>query len=111
MLPPCRSQAAQEKGKKGGASASVESSDGEYDELLSAAVEVVIEAGQASTSLLQRKLKLGYARAARIVDQLEEKGVVGAYGGASKGREILITKAQWMEMQATGADELLADED
>ena len=104
-------QAAQEKGKKGGASASVESSDGEYDELLSAAVEVVIEAGQASTSLLQRKLKLGYARAARIVDQLEEKGVVGAYGGASKGREILITKAQWMEMQATGADELLADED
>ena len=104
-------QAAQEKGKKGGASASAESSDGEYDELLSAAVEVVIEAGQASTSLLQRKLKLGYARAARIVDQLEEKGVVGAYGGASKGREILITKAQWMEMQATGADELLADED
>ena len=104
-------QAAQEKGKKGGASASAEASDGEYDELLSAAVEVVIEAGQASTSLLQRKLKLGYARAARIVDQLEEKGVVGAYGGASKGREILITKAQWMEMQATGADELLADED
>ncbi|MBQ2389172.1 MAG: DNA translocase FtsK [Clostridia bacterium] len=104
-------QATQEKGKKGGASASAESSDGEYDELLSAAVEVVIEAGQASTSLLQRKLKLGYARAARIVDQLEEKGVVGAYGGASKGREILITKAQWMEMQATGADELLADED
>ena len=104
-------QAAQEKGKKSGASASAEASDGEYDELLSAAVEVVIEAGQASTSLLQRKLKLGYARAARIVDQLEEKGVVGAYGGASKGREILITKAQWMEMQATGADELLADED
>ena len=104
-------QAAQEKGKKGGTSASAEASDGEYDELLSAAVEVVIEAGQASTSLLQRKLKLGYARAARIVDQLEEKGVVGAYGGASKGREILITKAQWMEMQATGADELLADED
>ena len=103
-------QAAQEKGKKGGASSSAEASDGEYDELLSAAVEVVIEAGQASTSLLQRKLKLGYARAARIVDQLEEKGVVGAYGGASKGREILITKAQWMEMQATGADELLADE-
>lgn len=104
-------QATQEKGKKGGAAASAESSDGEYDELLPAAVEVVIEAGQASTSLLQRKLKLGYARAARIVDQLEEKGVVGAYGGASKGREILITKAQWMEMQATGADELLADED
>lgn len=104
-------QAAQEKGKKGGASAASDDSDGEYDELLPAAVDVVIEAGQASTSLLQRKLKLGYARAARIVDQLEEKGVIGAYGGASKGREILITKAQWMEMQATGADELLTNED
>ena len=104
-------QAAQEKGKKGGQASVSDDSDGEYDELLPAAVDVVIEAGQASTSLLQRKLKLGYARAARIVDQLEEKGVVGAYGGASKGREILITKAQWMEMQATGADELLSDED
>ncbi|MBQ2001213.1 MAG: DNA translocase FtsK, partial [Clostridia bacterium] len=69
-------QAAQEKGKKG-AAVSAEDSDGEFDEMLPAAVEVVIEAGQASTSLLQRKLKLGYARAARIVDQLEEKGIVG----------------------------------
>ena len=103
-------QAAQEKGKKG-ASVSSDDTDGDYDEMLPAAVEVVIDAGQASTSLLQRKLKLGYARAARIVDQLEEKGVVGPYGGAAKGREVLITKAQWMEMQATGADEHLADEE
>ncbi len=102
--------AAQEKGKKGAAAAS-DDGDSEYDEMLPAAVEVVIDAGQASTSLLQRKLKLGYARAARIVDQLEEKGVVGPYGGAAKGREVLITKAQWMEMQATGADEHLADEE
>ena len=103
-------QAAQEKGKKG-AAVSAEDSDGEFDEMLPAAVEVVIEAGQASTSLLQRKLKLGYARAARIVDQLEEKGIVGPYGGAAKGREILITKAQWMEMQAMGTDEELVDEE
>ena len=103
-------QAAQEKGKKG-AAVSAEDSDGDFDEMLPAAVEVVIDAGQASTSLLQRKLKLGYARAARIVDQLEEKGIVGPYGGAAKGREILITKAQWMEMQAMGADEELADEE
>ena len=103
-------QAAQEKGKKG-AAVSAEDSDGDFDEMLPAAVEVVIEAGQASTSLLQRKLKLGYARAARIVDQLEEKGIVGPYGGAAKGREILITKAQWMEMQAMGTDEELVDEE
>ncbi len=103
-------QAAQEKGKKGAAVSSADG-DSDYDEMLPNAIEVVIEAGQASTSLLQRKLKLGYARAARIVDQLEEKGVVGPYGGAAKGREVLITKAQWMEMQATGADERLADEE
>ena len=103
-------QAAQEKGKKG-AAVSAEDSDGDFDEMLPAAVEVVIDAGQASTSLLQRKLKLGYARAARIVDQLEEKGIVGPYGGAAKGREILITKAQWMEMQAMGTDEELVDEE
>ena len=78
--------------------------------MLPAAVEVVIEAGQASTSLLQRKLKLGYARAARIVDQLEAKGVVGPYEG-SKPRKVLLTKAQWMEMQAMGTDEQLAEEE
>ena len=94
-----------------GAAVSAEDSDGDFDEMLPAAVEVVIDAGQASTSLLQRKLKLGYARAARIVDQLEEKGIVGPYGGAAKGREILITKAQWMEMQAMGTDEELVDEE
>ena len=63
----------------------------------SKAIEVVIDAGQASTSLLQRKLKLGYARAARIMDQMEEKGIVGPYEG-SKPRQVLITKTQWQEM-------------
>ena len=71
--------------------------DDDTDEMLPKAIEVVIDAGQASTSLLQRKLKLGYARAARIMDQMEEKGVVGPYEG-SKPRQVLITKTQWQEM-------------
>ena len=69
------------------------------DEMIPKAIEVVIEQGMASTTLLQRKLKLGYARAARIIDELSEKGVVGPYEG-SKPRKVLITKEQWYEMQA-----------
>ena len=53
---------------------------------------------QASVSMLQRRLKLGYSRAARLVDQMEEKGVVGPFEG-SKPRQVLITKEQWQEMQ------------
>ena len=73
-----------------------------HDELLSAAVDVVLETGQASVSMLQRRLKLGYARAARLMDQMEEKGVVGPFEG-SKPRQLLITRAQWDEMQMGGA--------
>ncbi len=75
----------------------MEVSDG--DEMLPAAVEVILETGQASVSMLQRRLKLGYARAARIVDEMEEKGIVGPFMG-SKPRNILITKEQWQEMQS-----------
>jgi len=64
------------------------------DEMLPAAVDVILETGQASVSMLQRRLKLGYARAARIVDEMEEKGIVGPFQGA-KPRTILITKEQW----------------
>jgi len=64
------------------------------DEMLPAAVDVILETGQASVSMLQRRLKLGYARAARIVDEMEEKGIVGPFQG-SKPRSILITKEQW----------------
>ena len=71
---------------------------GDYDELLPAAIEIVVETGQASVSMLQRRLKLGYSRAARLVDQMEEKGVVGPFEG-SKPRQVLITKEQWQEMQ------------
>jgi len=68
------------------------------DEMLPAAVDVILEIGQASVSMLQRRLKLGYARAARIVDEMEEKGIVGPYQG-SKPRAILITKEQWEQMK------------
>ena len=68
------------------------------DEMLPAAVDVILETGQASVSMLQRRLKLGYARAARIVDEMEEKGIVGPFQG-SKPRTILITKEQWEAMK------------
>ena len=68
------------------------------DEMLPQAVDVILETGQASVSMLQRRLKLGYARAARIVDEMEEKGIVGPFQG-SKPRSILITKEQWVAMR------------
>ncbi|MEG1857227.1 MAG: DNA translocase FtsK [Pseudoflavonifractor sp.] len=87
-----------EKGSKGvGGSAPDEVGD-DCDELFPAAVEVVVETGQASVSMLQRRLKLGYSRAARLVDQMEDKGIVGPFEG-SKPRQLLITKEQWQEMQ------------
>ena len=69
------------------------------DEMLPAAVDVILETKQASVSMLQRRLKLGYARAARIVDEMEEKGIVGPFQG-SKPREILITQEQWDAMRS-----------
>ena len=70
----------------------------QYDDLLPQAVDVILETKQASVSLLQRRLKLGYSRAARIVDQMEEIGVVGPFEG-SKPRQILVTREHWQEMQ------------
>ena len=74
-------------------------SDGETDEMVPKAIEVVVDAQMASTTLLQRKLKLGYARAARIIDTLEERNIIGPYEG-SKPRKVLVTKQQWYEMNA-----------
>ena len=99
-------ESVQEKEKssaKGGPAAAADSGDEEGDELLPAAVDVVLETGQASVSMLQRRLKLGYSRAARLVDQMEERGIVGPFEG-SKPRQLLITRAQWQEMQMGGAD-------
>ena len=69
-----------------------------YDEMLPQAVEVVIETKSCSVSMLQRRIKLGYSRAARIVDQMEELGVVGPYEGA-KPRKVLVDRAGWHEIQ------------
>ena len=92
-------ESVQEKDKKGGgASAEAPAPSDETDELLPAAVDVILETGQASVSMLQRRLKLGYSRAARLVDQMEERGYVGPFEG-SKPRQLLITKAKWQEIQ------------
>jgi S-DNA-T family DNA segregation ATPase FtsK/SpoIIIE len=91
---------AEAKNKK--KSADVDNDDGESDEMLPKAIEVVVEAQQASTTLLQRKLKLGYARAARIIDELEQRNIIGPYEG-SKPRKVLISKQQWLEMNAMAA--------
>ncbi len=76
-----------------------EGDETDFDPMLNDAIEVVVNAGGASTTMLQKKLKLGYARASRVMDQLEEKGIVGPSEGA-KPRAVLITKQQWYEMQA-----------
>ena len=90
-------------GGKGGAAASSDGGE-QRDEMIQKAIETVVDAGQASTSLLQRKLKLGYARAARIMDEMEEMGIIGPYEG-SKPRQVLITKNQWLEMMINNNNE------
>jgi len=90
--------AEKDKSSRGVGGSAPDDADNEYDELIDAAAEVVVETGQASVSMLQRRLKLGYARAARLVDQLEEKGIVGPFEG-SKPRQLLVTREQWQEMK------------
>ena len=90
-------------GKKGSSGADSDE-DSDSDPMFKQAVEVVIDAGQASTSLLQRRCKLGYARAARIMDEMEQKGVIGPYEGA-KPRAVLISRQQWIEQQMNQAEE------
>ena len=72
-------------------------------DLYKKAVECVVEAGQASTSYLQRRLKLGYARAARLIDEMEERGIVGPYEG-SKPRQVMLSRQQWIEMKLNEDD-------
>ncbi len=88
-----------------------EANDAELDgdEMLPAAVDVILETGQASVSMLQRRLKLGYARAARIVDEMEEKGIVGPFQG-SKPRTILVTKEQWAAMKGSAPAQMSIDD-
>ncbi len=69
------------------------------DELIDQAISIIVQTGNASTSFLQRKLKLGFARAARIMDEIEERGIIGPQEGA-KPRKINISAEEWAEMQA-----------
>jgi len=79
-----------------GAEERVENEDSEADDLLPQAMEIVIELGQASASLLQRKLKVGYSRAGRLIDQLEERGIIGPHEGA-KPRKVLMSRTEYQE--------------
>lgn len=77
---------------------------GSSDPMMEEAIKCVVEAGQASTSLLQRRLRLGYARAGRLIDEMEQMGIVGPHEG-SKPRQVLMTYAQWLEMNMQKSDE------
>ena len=102
---------AEQTGSKGSSQAEPEPTSEELggDEMLPAAVDVILETGQASVSMLQRRLKLGYARAARIVDEMEDKGIVGPFMG-SKPRSILITKEQWQAMKSGSGGQMSMDD-
>ena len=92
------------KKSKGGANSSDSGASDDRDDLFDDAVQVVLDNKQASTTLLQRKLKVGYARAARIMDELEEEKIIGPYEG-SKPRSVLINKNDWMERKAMSSDD------
>ena len=86
-----RNAASGDSGKAGD-----EDGGGDVDPMMDEAIKCVVEAGQASTSLLQRRLRLGYARAGRLVDEMEQLGIVGPHEG-SKPRQVLMTYTQWLE--------------
>ncbi|MBR1906933.1 MAG: DUF87 domain-containing protein [Clostridiales bacterium] len=88
------------EGAEGGAMDAVSGGDsGPSNDLFEQAVETVIENGSASVSVLQRRLGIGYPRAARLIDELEKKQIIGPFEG-SKPRKILVTKTEWLEMKA-----------
>lgn len=88
--------------KKQAVASAGDSADNGADEMLERAIETGIECEVISVSLLQRKLRIGYARAARIVDELDERGLVGPQEGGGKPRKFLMTRAQYLELKATG---------
>ena len=100
MIAEMERRAVAEKGCKKGSDDDGDTG-GALDPMFEQAVECVIDAGQASTSLLQRRCKLGYARAARIMDQMEQEKIIGPYEGA-KPRTVLVSKAQWEERKLNG---------
>ncbi|MBR0040318.1 MAG: DNA translocase FtsK [Oscillospiraceae bacterium] len=94
-----RAEQSKDSGKDKGHEEETSSAAGDYDEMLPQAVEAILETKQCSVSMLQRRVKLGYSRAARIVDQMEELGIVGPYEGA-KPRSVLVDREGWNEIKA-----------
>lgn len=90
-------------GKVDSSDSSSSNSDNGGDDLLSAAVETVIQSKNASVSILQRRLGIGYPRAGKLIDIMEKKGYIGPFEG-SKPRKVLITETDWLEIKARGAD-------
>ena len=82
----------------------VEEDGDEIDSFLGEAIEMSVETGQASASFIQRRFKVGYARAGRIIDQMEARGIISGYEG-SKPRKVLITKEQLQEMKMAAQEE------
>lgn len=91
--------AVEDKGKKDDNDAMGE----DMDPMMPDAIKCIVDSGQASTSMLQRRLRLGYARAGRLIDQMEQMGIVGPHEG-SKPRQVLITYQQWLEMNMQKSD-------
>jgi DNA segregation ATPase FtsK/SpoIIIE-like protein len=92
-----------EKGGSSGSSSSDCGSSGSGDNLFEEAVEIVLENGTASVSVLQRRLGVGYPRAGKLIDELEKKHIIGPYEG-SKPRKVLITRTEWLEIKAKGEE-------
>ena len=98
------------KGKKGSSEPAVEDANEKMDPMFLDAVEVAIECGTVSTSLLQRRLSLGYARAARIVDRMQARGYISEFDAATKKRSVLITREQLAELRLNGENKEGEDE-
>lgn len=80
-----------------------DNTNSDFDPMIEEAIKCVVEAGQASTSMLQRRFRVGYARAGRLIDEMEQMGIVGPHEG-SKPRQVLMTYQQWMERSVSKAD-------
>lgn len=89
--------------KNEGGDQGIFAADEDSDDMLESAIDIAVDAGQISTSLLQRRLKLGYSRAARIIDQMEERGIISEFDG-SKPRKALISREEWQEMKMRRED-------
>lgn len=94
----------QKNGKRGASGGQDDDDEAPEDDKLQEAIRCVVENGQASVSMLQRKIGLGFSRAGKLIDEMEKRGIVGPYQG-SKPREVLLTKAQWLEMQTRRDDD------